>query len=250
MASLYVKYPKTCRNKKSSVYLTPPISSISSISSSGSLSSSDDNKASSSSSSSSGSQLSKRKQNYYHQHYTRSHKVLTLPKRKKLKFKKSPPSTTTTSSDSDTNKFNECRPFINNNAQDEINRNSVSVSLTCKTITLFLYLVSSLGVFFSCSLISLRLIRQTQWFVHVWIAFHPYAKNILFSSYYPFIYSLNIWIMMMMVTKSKKKMKNNNNWRKRNYFQSPLLCTFCWLTIKKKYIVSRKVHVILFLQKV
>lgn len=125
MASLYVKYPKACRTKKSSVYLTPPVSSISSSlsSSSGSLPNSCDGIKSSLNS-------SKRKQHY---HYSvRSHKVSTMPKRRKLKMKKSKTSASssvTTSSDSDTNKFTECRSFINNNAQDEINRNALSSTL-------------------------------------------------------------------------------------------------------------------------
>ncbi|KAG5681504.1 hypothetical protein PVAND_010931 [Polypedilum vanderplanki] len=123
MASLYVKYPKTCRNKKSSVYLTPPVSSISS-SSSGSLSSADGIKPASLINSQ---KSSKRKQHYYpHHHHMRSHKVSTMPKRRKLKLKKSSASSSAaaTSSDSDTNKLNECRSFINNNAQEEINRNN------------------------------------------------------------------------------------------------------------------------------
>lgn len=131
MASLYVKYPKACRTKKSSIYLTPPVSSISSSmssSSSGSLSNSCDGIKSTLVITNS----SKRKQHY---HYSvRSHKVSTMPKRRKLKMKKSKTSTSssvTASSDSDTNKFSECRSFINNNAQDEINRNALSS--TCKT---------------------------------------------------------------------------------------------------------------------
>ncbi|KAL7031199.1 hypothetical protein ACKWTF_006932 [Chironomus riparius] len=128
MASLYVKYPKTCRTKKSNVYLTPPVSSISSSlssSSSGSLSNSCDGIKSTLVITNS----SKHKQHY---HYSvRSHKV-TMPKRKKLKLKKaktSSASSVTTSSDSETNKFTECRSFINNNAQDEINRNDISSTL-------------------------------------------------------------------------------------------------------------------------
>ncbi|CAH1718973.1 unnamed protein product [Chironomus riparius] len=128
MASLYVKYPKTCRTKKSNVYLTPPVSSISSSlssSSSGSLSNSCDGIKSTLVITNS----SKHKQHY---HYSvRSHKV-TMPKHKKLKLKKaktSSASSVTTSSDSETNKFTECRSFINNNAQDEINRNDISSTL-------------------------------------------------------------------------------------------------------------------------
>jgi hypothetical protein len=134
MASLYVKYPKTCRNKKSSVYVTPPTSITSS--SSGSLSSSDGIKSSSSVS------QSKRKHHLcIHQTHIRGHKVsIALPKRKKLKLKKSPPSTST-SSDSEMYKVNECWPFIiNNNTQDEIDRNDVYS--TCKIaikLTLILF---------------------------------------------------------------------------------------------------------------
>lgn len=136
--SLYVKYPKTCRTKKSSVYLTPPVSSISSSlssSSAGSLSNSCDGIKSSLVITNS----SKRKQHYHYN--VRSHKVSTMPKRRKLKLKKSKTSSassvTTTSSDSDTNKSTECRSFINNNAQDELNRNAIPS--TCKTITLLLF---------------------------------------------------------------------------------------------------------------
>lgn len=130
MASLYVKYPKACRNKKSSVCMSPPASLTSS--STGSLSSNDGIKSSSPRIS-----QSKRKQHvYHHAHIIRSPKVLlTLPKRKKLKRKKSPPSTTTTSSDSDTtHKLDKCRAFIinsNNNIHDEIDRNCCFDS-TCK----------------------------------------------------------------------------------------------------------------------
>ncbi|XP_070508598.1 pantothenate kinase 3 isoform X2 [Chironomus tepperi] len=129
MATLNVKYPKTHRTKKSTVYLTPPVSSISSSlssSSSGSLSNSCDGIKSSLVITNS----TKRKQHY---HYSvRSHKVSTMPKRRKLKMKKSKTSSAssvTTSSDSDTNKFTECRSFINNNAQDEFNRNDISSTL-------------------------------------------------------------------------------------------------------------------------
>ena len=146
MASLYVKYPKTCRTKKSNVYLTPPVSSISSSlssSSSGSLSNSCDGIKSTLVITNS----SKRKQHYHYN--VRSHKV-TMPKRRKLKLKKSKTSSAsssvTTSSDSETNKFTECRSFINNNAQDEINRNAISS--TCKTITLLLLFFSFIIVLF------------------------------------------------------------------------------------------------------
>lgn len=137
MASLYVKYTKTCRTKKSSVFLTPPVSSISSLSSSssaGSLSNSRDGIKTSLANSNS----SKRK---HHYHYNvRSHKVSAMPKRRKLKLRKTSKtsSASTASSDSDTNKFHEFRSFINNNALDEINRNALS--MTCKKIN-FLYVV-------------------------------------------------------------------------------------------------------------
>lgn len=126
MASLYVKYPKTCRNKKSSVYMTPPTS----LTSSSSGSSIDGIK---SSSSSAVSQSTRKHHLCIHQTNSRNYKVSTaLPKRKKLKLKKSPPSTST-SSDSETYKANECRSFIiNNNTQDEIDRNDFYT--TCKTL--------------------------------------------------------------------------------------------------------------------
>lgn len=129
MASLYVKYPKTFRIKKSSVYPTPPVSSISSLSSSsssGSLSSSQDGIKSSHTNS------TKRK-HYYHYNVRSLGKVPAMPKRKKLRLKKSKTSSAssaaTTSSDSDTNKYHECRSFVNNNAHDEINRNALSTTL-------------------------------------------------------------------------------------------------------------------------
>lgn len=129
MASLYVKYPKTCRNKKPSVYMTPPTSLTSS--STGSLSSSDGIKSSVC--------QSKRKHHLCIHQTHRSYKVSTaFPKRKKLKLKKSPPSTST-SSDSETyNKLSECRPFIiNNNTQDEFDRNDIYS--TCKAIKFSLF---------------------------------------------------------------------------------------------------------------
>lgn len=138
MASLYVKYPKTCRNKKSSVCLTLPAASLTS-SSTGSLSSSDGIKTASTSPTIA---QSKRKHHiFYHHAHIRNHikASTTLPKRKKLKLKKSPPtSTTSTSSDSDTTtqKLDDCRAFIinsNNNIQDEINRNCLYS--TCKKIS-------------------------------------------------------------------------------------------------------------------
>lgn len=123
MASLYVKYPKTCRNKKSSVYMTPPTSLTSS--SSGSLSSSDGIKSSSS--------MSQSKHKHHlciHQANIRGQKVsIAFPKRKKLKLKKTPQQTYT-SSDNEIYKANECWPFINNNTQDEIDRNDAYT--TCK----------------------------------------------------------------------------------------------------------------------
>lgn len=169
MASLYVKYPKICRNKKSSVFTTPPVSSISSLSSSsssGSLSSSRDGIKSS---------LANSPKRKHHYHYSvRSHKVSTMPKRKKLKLKKSKASSvTTTSSDSDTNKYHECRSFINNNAQDEINRNAVSS--TCKTITLFIllhyFLFSSILIVSSHShLLCFRYLYEN-FFIYIYFVF-------------------------------------------------------------------------------
>lgn len=131
MASLYVKYPKACRNKKSSVCMTPPASLTSS--STGSLSSNDGVKSSSSPTTTIS--QSKRKQHvYHHAHIIRSPK-LTLPKRKKLKLKKSP----TSSSDSDTTqKLDKCRAFIinsNNNIQDEIDRNCCFDSTSKKKLS-------------------------------------------------------------------------------------------------------------------
>lgn len=134
MASIYVRYPKTCRNKKSSVCLTLPTSLTSS--STGSLSSNDGIKSSTQTVS-----QSKRKHHIYHHAHIRNPKVpSTLPKRKKLKLKKSSPSTsaTTTSSDSDTtanHKLDDCPAFAintNNNIQEEINRNCLYS--TCKKI--------------------------------------------------------------------------------------------------------------------
>ena len=130
MASLYVKYPKTCRNKKSSVYVTPPTSIASS--SSGSLSSSDGIKSSSVS-------QSKRKHHLcIHHTNIRGHKVsIALPKRKKLKLKKSPPSTSTSS---DSEIYKECWPFIiNNNIRDETDRNDVYT--TCKAFAIKKFLI-------------------------------------------------------------------------------------------------------------
>lgn len=161
MASLYVKYPKACRNKKSSVCMTPPASLTSS--STGSLSSNDGVKSSSPTTTIS---QSKRKQHvYHHAHIIRSPK-LTLPKRKKLKLKKSP----TSSSDSDTTqKLDKCRAFIinsNNNIQDEIDRNCCFDSTSKKKLSqkkkfnhLWLeksspHFYLSVKVHFCCSLIS------------------------------------------------------------------------------------------------
>jgi hypothetical protein len=98
MASISVKCPKTCRNKKSVVYLTTPASS-----STCSLSScSDGIKVSNS--------QPKRKQRSSH-YRVRSAKVLVFaPKRKKLSHKKFPPSLSSSCSDSELSKFNnECR---------------------------------------------------------------------------------------------------------------------------------------------
>lgn len=109
--ALYVKYPKTCRNKKQSdVILTPPDSSLSS--SSGSLSSSN----------------SERKT----KHRTKVFRsngyptVITVPTRKKVRTKKLP---STLTSDS------ECAHLRNNNTSEEINRNALYSS--CKSFYYF-----------------------------------------------------------------------------------------------------------------
>lgn len=104
--ALYVKYPKTCRNKKqSAAFLTPPDSSLSS--SSGSLSSSNSERK----------QHPKRKPLRFKGHTTLI--AVVTPRRKKLKTKKS--STINTSgSDSEC-----CTRHKNNNLQDEMNRNSL-----------------------------------------------------------------------------------------------------------------------------
>lgn len=112
--ALYVKYPKTCRNKKhSAAFLTPPDSSLSS--SSGSLSSSTN--------SGERKQHPKRRPLRYKGHTTLIAAV--IPRRKKLKTKKS------SGSDSDVT-----LPHKNNNSPDEINRNSLYSS--CKS---FVYCV-------------------------------------------------------------------------------------------------------------
>lgn len=115
--ALYVKYPKTCRNKKlSAAFLTPPDSSLSS--SSGSLSSGNSERK----------QHPKRKPIRYRGHTTT---VIAVPKRKKFKTKKSSPSLNASGSDSDCLQ----QPQRNNNSLDEMNRNALYSM--CKTFISF-----------------------------------------------------------------------------------------------------------------
>lgn len=119
--ALYVKHPKTCRNKKqSAAFLTPPDSSLSS--SSGSLSSGNGGERK---------QHLKRKPLRFKGHTT----LIAIPRRKKLKTKKSPVTLTTTSgSDSD------CAPRKNNNSLGETNRNEEnSLYSSCKSFWLFVF---------------------------------------------------------------------------------------------------------------
>lgn len=110
--ALYVKSPKTCRNKKhSAAFLTPPDSSLSS--SSGSLSSSTNSERK---------LHPKRKPLRYKGHTTLI--AAAIPRRKKLKTKKS------SGSDSDA----ATQPRKNNNLPGEINRNSLYSS--CKSFFL------------------------------------------------------------------------------------------------------------------
>lgn len=113
--ALYVKNPKTCRNKKhSAAFLTPPDSSLSS--SSGSLSSSTNSERK---------HHPKRKTLRYKGHTTL---IASIPRRKKQKTKKS------SGSDSDGPV-----PLRNNNSPDELNRNSLFSS--CKSSFVFAFRV-------------------------------------------------------------------------------------------------------------
>lgn len=112
--ALYVKYPKTCRNKKqSAAFLTPPDSPLSS--SSGSLSSGN-------SGHSERKQHPKRKPLRYKGHTTT---LIAIPKQKKLKTKKSSPSMTASGSDSDCLQQHQQQQQRNNNSLDEMNRNAL-----------------------------------------------------------------------------------------------------------------------------
>lgn len=113
--ALYVKYPKTCRNKKQSVVLLTPPDSSSLSSSSGSLSSSNSERKTS---------QHKKKLLYANGHPT----IIAVPKRKKLRAKKLP--TTFKSDDC------ECVRPKNNNSFDVTNLNAL-YSL-CKSSSQFL----------------------------------------------------------------------------------------------------------------
>ena len=114
--ALYIKYPKTCRNKKqSAAFLTPPDSSLSS--SSGSLSSGN-------------SELKQHPKQKTLRNKGHTTLIITVPKRKKFKTKKSSPSVTASGSDSDCLQ----QQRVNNNSLDEMNRNalySMCKSLFC-----------------------------------------------------------------------------------------------------------------------